>query len=112
MRNTAERYGWVAIVLHWLIALVIFAMLGVTRAVEIDIRQVGEGKDRWGGYRSGFQGNVVLNAPEFGMPDWVGEIEVELNIEGVRIYSWAGSGIDRSVNSETTVWLRPLFLAS
>ena len=29
MRNTAERYGWIAIVLHWFIALVIFAMLGL-----------------------------------------------------------------------------------
>ena len=28
-------------------------MLGVTRVVEIDVNHIGEGKDPWGGYRSG-----------------------------------------------------------
>ena len=60
-------------------------MLGVTRAIEIDVRHIGEGKDPWGGYRSGFQGNVTLNSADFGIPQWVGDVEVELNIEGVRI---------------------------
>ena len=58
---------------------------GVTREIEIDVRQVGEGKDPWGGYRSGFAGNVTLNAADFGLPDWVGMLDVELNIEGTRI---------------------------
>lgn len=58
---------------------------GVTKAVEINLKQVGEGKDPWGGYRSGFSGNVVLKAADFGMPEWVGNLDVELNIEGVRL---------------------------
>jgi len=57
---------------------------GVTKPVTIDVVQVGEGKDPWGGYRSGFHGEVMLKAAEFGLPDWVGDVEVELNIEGVR----------------------------
>ena len=58
---------------------------GVTREVAIDVRHIGEGKDPWGGYRSGFVGNVVLKAPDWGLPGWVGDIDVELNIEGVRL---------------------------
>ncbi len=57
---------------------------GVTREVAIDVRKIGEGKDPWGGYRSGFHGTVVLNATDWGLPNWVGDIEVELNIEGIR----------------------------
>ena len=58
---------------------------GVTKEVEIAVRHIGEGKDPWGGYRSGFIGNVMLNAADFGLPDWVGQLDVELNIEGTRI---------------------------
>ena len=60
-------------------------MLGVTKPIVIDVRHIGEGKDPWGGYRSGFVGNVMLNAADFGLPDWVGMLDVELNIEGTRI---------------------------
>ena len=60
------------------------SMNGVTREVAIDVRKIGEGKDPWGGYRSGFQGVIVLNSSDWGLPDWVGDIEVELNIEGIR----------------------------
>lgn len=58
---------------------------GVTREIEIDVTHIGEGKDPWGGYRSGFVGTVDLNAADFGLPDWVGTLQVELNIEGTRI---------------------------
>lgn len=57
---------------------------GITREIAIDVRKVGEGKDPWGGYRSGFHGSVVLNSTDWGLPGWVGDIEVELNIEGIR----------------------------
>jgi polyisoprenoid-binding protein YceI len=57
---------------------------GVTKTVVLDVTHVGEGDDPWGGYRSGFEANVVLKASDFGMPDWVGDVEVELNVEGVR----------------------------
>ena len=29
-------------------------------------------------------GNIMLNAADYGMPDWVGTLEIELNIEGKR----------------------------
>jgi polyisoprenoid-binding protein YceI len=58
---------------------------GVTKAIEIDVRHIGEGKDPWGGYRSGFVGNISLKAADYGLPDWVGMLEIELNIEGTRI---------------------------
>lgn len=57
---------------------------GVTKPVTINVKHIGEGKDPWGGYRSGFHGDIVLKAADFGMPDWVGDVEIELNIEGVR----------------------------
>ena len=57
---------------------------GVTKQVTIDVKQIGEGKDPWGGYRSGFQGFVTFKSSDFGMPDWVGKLEIELIIEGVR----------------------------
>jgi polyisoprenoid-binding protein YceI len=60
-------------------------IFGITKAVAIKVKHIGEGKDPWGGYRSGFRGNVTLNSAEFGMPDWLGDLEIELNVEGIRI---------------------------
>ncbi len=60
------------------------SFLGVTREIEIDLRKVGEGKDPWGGYRSGFVGATRLVAADYGLPEWLGEVDIELNIEGVR----------------------------
>ena len=57
---------------------------GVTKPVTINVKHIGEGKDPWGGYRSGFQGLITFNAADYGMPDWVGNLEVELIVEGVR----------------------------
>ena len=57
---------------------------GVTKAVTIKVKHIGEGKDPWGGYRSGFEGGVTLKAPDFGLPDYVGDIQVMLNVEGIR----------------------------
>ena len=57
---------------------------GVTKNVSIDVKQIGEGKDPWGGYRSGFEGLITLKAADYGLPDWVGNIDVELIVEGIR----------------------------
>ncbi len=57
---------------------------GVTKEVEIAVRHIGEGKDPWGGYRSGFEGEVIINAADYGMPKWVGDVEVDLIVEGIR----------------------------
>ena len=57
---------------------------GVTKAIEMDVMQIGEGKDPWGGYRSGFEGSVTLAAGDFGLPSWIGNVEVIVIVEGVR----------------------------
>lgn len=57
---------------------------GVTQAVTLEVNHIGEGDDPWGGYRSGFEGSVSLKAADFGMPDWIGDVEVMLIVEGVR----------------------------
>jgi len=59
-------------------------MHGVTKSIVIDVQHIGEGDDPWGGYRSGFSGSVDLTASDFGLPGWVGILQIELNIEGVR----------------------------
>ena len=59
-------------------------MHGVTKAVTIDVNHIGAGADPWGGYRSGFEGGITLKAGDFDLPEWVGEIQVSLNVEGVR----------------------------
>ena len=62
----------------------VLTMHGVTEAVTIDVNHVGEGADPWGGYRSGFEGNITLKVGDFGMPEWVGDVQISLNVEGVR----------------------------
>ena len=57
---------------------------GITKTVELDVNHIGEGKDPWGGYRSGFEGTVMLAAGDFGLPAWIGDVEVNVIVEGVR----------------------------
>ena len=56
---------------------------GVTREIDIDVTKIGEGKDPWGGYRSGFEGAVTLTASDYGFAAWIGDVEVYLVVEGV-----------------------------
>jgi len=57
---------------------------GVTKEVAIAVNHVGEGKDPWGGYRSGFEGEVTIGAADYGLPEWVGDIKIDLIVEGIR----------------------------
>ena len=57
---------------------------GVSKPIVIAVKLIGEGKDPWGGYRSGFEGKVTLNAADFNMPARIGKVEVDLIIEGIR----------------------------
>jgi polyisoprenoid-binding protein YceI len=61
---------------------------GVTKPVTINVTQVGEGDDPWGGYRAGFQGSTELRLKDFGIEYNLGPaaeiIYLDLNIEGVR----------------------------
>lgn len=61
---------------------------GVTKPISIDVRKVGEGKDPWEGYRTGFIGMTTIDRRDFGIDYDVGpaswDIEFELTIEGIR----------------------------
>lgn len=61
---------------------------GVTKAVAIDVKKVGEGKDPWGGYRAGFEGSVTITRKDFGMGYNLGPaaetMDLILFVEGIR----------------------------
>lgn len=62
-----------------------FTLHGVTRSIVIDAVKIGEGKDPWGGYRAGFTGTTTINVGDYDFKSaWVGNIELELHIEGIR----------------------------
>lgn len=61
---------------------------GVKKVVTIPVRKIGEGPDPWGGYRVGFEGNITIDARDYGYTYQLGEqtfiIELRLGIEGVQ----------------------------
>lgn len=61
---------------------------GVTKAVVIDAHKQGEGKDPWGGYRSGFAGNTTIKLADFNITKNLGpastEVQLMLHIEGIK----------------------------
>jgi len=61
---------------------------GVTKAVEIDMYSIGEGKDPWGGYRSGFEGKTKFAMADFGIMKNLGpkskDVEMTLSLEGIK----------------------------
>lgn len=63
-------------------------MHGVTKDISIDVRKIGEGKDPWGGYRSGFHGKTTFKKSDFGITYDLGPagetIEFDLSVEGIR----------------------------
>jgi len=63
-------------------------LLGVTRPVSFQVRKSGEGRDPWGGYRSGFEATATIKRSDFGMRYLLAsvgdEITVTIDIEGIR----------------------------
>ena len=61
---------------------------GVTKTVTVKMKHVGEGKDPWGNYRSGFDGSLTVKRTDYGMSKMVGpagdKIELMISIEGMR----------------------------
>jgi polyisoprenoid-binding protein YceI len=57
---------------------------GITKSVVLDAVHIGNGKDPWGGYRRGFEGTTTLAVENFGLPAWVGEIEITVIAEGIQ----------------------------
>lgn len=64
-----------------------FTLRGVTKPIEIDVTKIGEGKDPWGGYRSGFAGTAEFKMKDFGIPKYLGPasetVYLDLHVEGV-----------------------------
>jgi polyisoprenoid-binding protein YceI len=62
-------------------------MHGVTKPVTFKVRQIGAGKDPWGGYRAGYVATTTLKRSDFGMKLSAGvgdEVEVSLGIEAIK----------------------------
>lgn len=61
---------------------------GVTKEITIEAEKVGEGKDPWGGYRAGFEGETEIRLKDFGIDYDLGPasrtVELELHVEGVK----------------------------
>ena len=61
---------------------------GVTREVELDVTKIAEGKDPWGGYRSGFEAVTNLKLKDYGINKNLGpasaSLELIISLEGVK----------------------------
>ncbi|AFL72238.1 YceI family protein [Thiocystis violascens] len=61
---------------------------GITKPVSIDVTEIGEGPDPWGGHRRGFQGSTRFALKDFGIERNLGpasrDVEMILSIEGIR----------------------------
>lgn len=61
---------------------------GVTKEVELDVTQVGAGKDPWGGYRRGFEATTRLALKDYGIKKNLGPASAELDLiialEGIK----------------------------
>jgi polyisoprenoid-binding protein YceI len=65
-----------------------FTLHGVTKTITFEIDKVGEGKDPWGGYRVGFEGETSLKLTDYGIDYNLGpastHVDIGLFIEGIR----------------------------
>lgn len=65
-----------------------FTLKGVTKPLEIKVREIGGGKDPWGGVRRGFEGSTKFALADFGITTDLGpaskEVELTLSVEGVK----------------------------
>ena len=61
---------------------------GVTQEVQLDIVPIGAGKDPWGGYRRGFEGQTRIALKDFGINKDLGpasaELDLIISLEGIK----------------------------
>ncbi len=61
---------------------------GVVKTVTVNITKIGEGKDPWGGYRTGFEGSTVIVLADYGITKNLGKasqtLELIVSFEGKR----------------------------
>lgn len=61
---------------------------GVTKSVTLKTSKIGEGKDPWGGYRTGFEGTTELALKDFNINFALGpaseKVALTLEVEGVK----------------------------
>jgi len=61
---------------------------GVTKSIRIEVDKVGEGKDPWGGYRAGFEGETEFALKDFNIKTDLGAasqiVKLKLHVEGVK----------------------------
>lgn len=66
----------------------VLTLKGVSKAIVIDVAQVGAGPDPWGGMRMGFSGSTIITLKDFGFNVDLGpasaQAEIILDIEGVK----------------------------
>lgn len=67
-----------------------FTLRGISKDIAIDVQQIGAGKDPWGGFRRGFEGQTTLQLSDYNMREgWIlgaaaKDIKIWLSIEGVK----------------------------
>lgn len=59
---------------------------GMTKPITIDANFIGEGKDPWGNYRSGFEGTTRIELADFGIQVMGSSsyVDMTLQVEGIR----------------------------
>ncbi len=67
-----------------------FTLRGVTKDISIEVVQIGQGADPWGGYRRGFEGHTTLHLSDYHMAKAgilgkaAENVELYFSIEGIR----------------------------
>ncbi len=61
---------------------------GVTHPISMTIKQIGSGRDPWGGYRRGFEGTLKITLADYGLTYGLGyqsrELWLNIYLEGLR----------------------------
>ena len=61
---------------------------GVEKTITVNIKKIGEGRDPWGGYRTGFEGTTTLRLADYGITKKLGKasetLELTVSFEGKR----------------------------